>query len=214
MFRQLRPPCQENSRQGLKCQTYPDRTWQVGLHRLDWVRSRRPCSTAWRWTRDWWDRWNSEIKLKFQLEMTQFSWYHLSNENVLQTKILFTLIIRIELIFENFIMNLKNLNIFDSDSSSLKWCLSITNRINKQSSKIFPLTHTSKTHNKVHRHLQWNVIQIMKLQNSDFYLNNFSPLLDGHRSVEPDVTVASEGAKLLEQIQSLSVVGHEDNLKD
>ena len=54
----------------------------------------------------------------------------------------------------------------------------------------------------------------MNLQNSDFYLNNFSPLLDGHRSVEPDVTVASEGAKLFEQIQSLSVVGHEDNLID
>ena len=62
--------------------------------------------------------------------------------------------LRIELIFENFIMNLKNRNIFDSDSLSLKCCLSISNNIIKQSSKIFPLTHTSKTHNKVHRHLQ------------------------------------------------------------
>jgi hypothetical protein len=74
------------------------------LHRLDWVRSRRPCSTAWRWTLDWWDRWNSEINLKFQLGITKFSWYWkcIANKNFCLHWWL-----RIELIFENLLWILR-----------------------------------------------------------------------------------------------------------
>lgn len=44
-----------------------------------------------------------------------------------------------------------------------------------------------------------------------FYLHNFCSLLDGHGPVQPDVAVAPEAAELLEEVEGLGVVGHQDN---